>query len=240
MRIVRNSKPALGIIGKIKVGELVERNGTTFPSSLDYFRATSDMQQYVEIFNRLHPKKNVIPVVFGVDNDDFNINHRYEIRDHAGNVYSYGEGVNYFVSQKEGFKEFDNAFLIEKYGSVEVFLNRVEQFLTKGRYKAEWKEVLTLRVIIPNIPIFGAWELRTAAAKSSIDQILNNYDIAKEINGGSIRSVPFFLRVKKVKSNRVLDRQRMYPVISLDQLLTESARGCDLLSGGSELKMLGE
>lgn len=238
MRIIKNRAPKLGIIGKIKVGELIERNGKTFPSSLDYFRATSNVKEYSNIFDELYPKKNLLPIVFGLDDDDFNINHRYEIRDNSGNVYAYGDGSNYYISMKEGFKEFDESFLVSKYGSLQGFKVKIEEFLTKGRYKAEWREVLTLRFVIPNMPILGAWELRTAAAKSSIDQILGNYDTAKSINEGVIRGVPFFLRVQKVKSNRVLDRQRMYPVISLDQVLTNAARSSDLLSGGSDFKLL--
>ncbi len=240
MRIKKKGTPKLGIIGKIKVGEMVQKGNTSYPTSLDHFRATSNVNQYVEIFNRMHPKKNIIPVVFGTNDDEFNTNHRYEIRDSKGNLYAYGDGEDYYVSIKEGFKKFESDFILSKYGSLQVFLDKTEQFLTTGRVKAQWKEVLTLRFVIPNMPILGAWELRTMAAKSSIEQILGNYDLAKNINGGAIKGVPFFLRVQKVKSNRVLERQRIYPVISLDQVLTEQARASEFLSSGSDFKLIGE
>lgn len=238
MRIKREGTRRLGIIGKIKVGEIVERNGKRFPTSLDHFRATSNVAQYVTIFNDMYPNKNILPIVFGENDDDFNTNHRYEIRDSTGKIYAYGDGHDYYVSISEGFKKYENATLISKYGGVENFLTKTEQYLSTSKVTAQWKEVLTLRFVIPNMPILGAWELRTMACKSSIDQILGSYDLAKSVNGGNIKGVPFFLRVQKVKSNRVLQRQRMYPVISLDQILTEQARNSDLLSGGNDIKLI--
>jgi hypothetical protein len=238
MRIKKKGTRKLGIIGKIKVGEIIQKGNKSFPTSLDYFRATSGVAQYVDIFEREYKKANIIPVMFGTDDDEFNTNHRYEIRDSTGKIYSYGDGEDYFVSMSDGFKKFDNAYILSKYGSVQSFLDKTEQYLHSSKVKAVWKEVLTLRFVIPGMPILGAWELRTMAAKSSIDQILGNYDLAKNINGGSIKGVPFFLRVRKVKSNRVLDRQRVYPVIALDQVLTEQARASDLLSGGNDFKLI--
>jgi len=237
MRIKKQGTRKLGIIGKIKVGETIEKGGRKIPTSLDYFRATSNVAQYESIFTKMYPKNNLLPVVFGTDDDEFNTNHRYEIRDHTGKVYSFGDGEDYYVSSKEGFRKVESELIESKYGGLQSFLDKTEAYLSNSRVKAQWKEVLTLRFVIPGMPILGAWELRTMAAKSSIDQILGNYDLAKNINGGTIKGVPFFLRVQKVKSNRVLDYQRVYPVISLDQVLTEQARASELLSGGN-LKLI--
>jgi len=221
MRIKTERKPTLGIIGKIKVGELSEKG---YPISLDYFKATSDHQRYVDIFNQLYPKMNQLPICFSCNEDSFNISHVYEIRNNQGKLYSYGDGETFFVSMRKEFKIVTLATINEKYGGVEAFMNKTQEHLTNDRFQPKWNEVLTLRFIIAKVPILGVWELRTMAAKSSINQILDSYDMIKKINGESVAQVPFFLSVKKVKSSRVLDQSRVYPVISLDPLLPELAQ----------------
>lgn len=235
MRIKKNNSIKLGIIGKVKVGKLVEKGNKTFPVSLGHFRATSNVAQYEQMFNNLYQESSLLPIMFGENDDEFNINHVYEIRDSTGRVYSYGNGEDYFVSVKEGFKMFEKSCILSKYGTIEAFLNKSTSYLSTSRYKAQWMEVLTIRFVIPNMPILGAWELRTMASKSSIDQIIGSYDLAKNISGGEIKSVPFFLRVQKVKSNRVLDQNRVYPVISLDQVITNQVRESEYLNNGIKL-----
>jgi hypothetical protein len=221
MRIKKNRVNKLGTIGKIKVGELSEKG---YPTSLDHFRATSNQQRYVDIFNEIYGEANQIPICFCCDDDSFNTNHRFEIWNHQGKLYCYGDGEEFFVSMKDGFKIVPNEVINEKYGGSEAFMTKTQEYLSTDKRQAKWSEVLTLRFIIAKIPIFGVWELRTMAAKSSIDQILNSYDMIKEMNGGSVAQIPFFLNVKKVKSARVMEQARVYPVISLDPLLSNQAK----------------
>jgi len=222
MRIRKENKPKLGIIGKIKIGEKHPEKG--YPMSLDYFRAKADIKAIEGYFNNYYEKSSLLPVCFASDDDDYNTDHRYEIRDKGGKLYSYGDGFDFYVSMREGYKLYSNSDIQEKFGSVNSFKDKTKEYLTVGKHKAEWKEVLTLRFLLPKIPVLGVWELRTMASKSSIDQILSNYDLVKNVNGGSIARIPFILSVKKVKSQRVLERARCYPVISLDPILPDEIK----------------
>lgn len=237
-----NHQPTkIGIIGKIKIGEKHQTKG--YPMSLDYFKANASIKAIEGYFNSYYHKASIIPVCFASNDDDFNTDHRLEIRDKAGKLYAYGDNTTFFVSMQEGFRAYEQEEILEKFGSVQKFKDKAVAYLTTDKHKAHWKEVLTLRFIVPKIPVLGVWELRTCASKSSIDQILANYDLVKGINGGSIERIPFILSVKKVKSQRVLQTARQYPVLSLDPVLPDVVKDglTDMQAIDSiEIKTLGQ
>lgn len=224
MRIKNSRNRNIGIIGKIKVGDTIERKGKKIPCSLDYFRATSENSYALNSFERLYPKKSELLICFSGDNDDFNTDHRFEVRNNQGKVYCYGDGQDFYISNGKEMRLLEYDTIVSKYGSPALFMEKTEQYLSTDRYKAAFKEVLTLRFIIANIPIIGVWQLQTHAAKSSIDQILGNYDHIKNLNGGSLNQVPFLLGVKKVIGNSAMDFNRSYPVISLTPFAPELAQ----------------
>lgn len=223
MRIKNHRNRKIGIIGKIKVGETIEKDGRQIPKSLDYFKATSDNAFNVQCFDNLYPKKNCLPIWFAGDDDDFNSDHRFEIRNHQGKVYAYGDGFNFYVSNGKEMRYIDFDTISKKYGNPESFMQKTEAYLSTSRYQASFSEVLTLRFVIAQIPVMGVWQLQTKASKSSIDQILGNYDQIKSLNGGTLKNIPFFLNVKKVVGNTAMKYNRSYPVLSLTPFLSQEA-----------------
>ena len=206
MARIKRQKQEIGLprIGKIKVGELVERNGKTFPQSLDYFRATG---KYASHFHKVYgDKPNQITIVFVTDNLDVACDEEYHLRDKAGGLYGRGDGETFRIWNGE----------IEDYvtATTSDYPNLMDQAEKKSKSPQGWQAVLTLRFIIPTIPgVVGMWELQTKGERSSLPQIRDAFDFVRDW-AGTVVNIPFNLTVEKVKSQRPGSKSK-FPVIQL-------------------------
>lgn len=203
-RIVRVEKSyKVPVIGKIKCGEKAKNaQGTEYPRSLDYFRATGD---YAPMFHKVfgaQPKK--IEVIFLSNNIEDICNERYELRDSAGKLYGYGDGATFFVYDKEKDK------LVERIpNDPQEFMQKCEQQLGK-----KWQITLTINFLIPAIKgVFGTWQFVTKAEKSTIPTIVGTIDKVRDM-AGTIVNIPFDLIVDKVTSQKPGSKSS-YPVVKL-------------------------
>ena len=221
----RKPKPTLGLIGKVKIGETrISKNGNSYPTSLGYFRFTSDNEQYIQRLNQQYNKATSIEISFLNDDPAHCVNNFYEIRDYSGKLYAEGDGDSFTVVMNNGRrvakKTLTQQDIIDKYGSSMTFMEKIEAYLTKQakeagkRYTAKWKEVLKMRFAILGCGIMGEWELRTSGEASSIPNILGVLDVAIQANNSTLTGVVFDLSVKKVKSDKSGDNSQ-YSVISL-------------------------
>lgn len=207
MRIVTKSNTNLfGILGKVKVGELAEtQNGKQYPTSLDYFRFTSNEEMRVKRMQDMFgDKPTKLPITFHCNDTDSVCVQRYEIRDSAGKLVAYGNGVNFWESQKDGFVE--KAQLTPEQG---------ERYMAAlaANVKTKWSETLTLRFMVLQYPELGLWEFTTKGKDTSIGQIIAAFDAVQEM-AGRVKGIPFWLTVEKHKSNRA-NANRQYPVVNL-------------------------
>lgn len=206
-RIIReeqDSHSTLPVIGRIKVGEVVERNGKQYPTSLDYFKASG---KYASKFNEVYPNQpSKIQIVFASDEIESVCNEEYELRGKDGRLYGKGDG--------ETFKIWDNQS--EKYiqYTKEDNADLIKQAPKECRSPKGWQATLTLRFIIPKISgVMGVWQLTTKGAKSTIPQIIKAYDFVLH-HAGTVQMIPFDLEVEKVKSQKP-GSPSVFPVIKL-------------------------
>lgn len=207
-RIKRKEKPAnhspLPVIGKLKVGELVTRNGKTYPTTLDYFRATG---KYAEKFREQYGEKpSNIQIIFVSDDIGSICSERYELRDNKGALFAYGDGETFHIwSHKD--EEYHKVSIEEHPDVKEIALKRSKS--QKG-----WEVVLTIRFIIPKITgVAGMWQLSTKGKESSVPQIIESFDFVQE-QAGTVINIPFDLEVEKVKSQKP-GTKSVFPVIRL-------------------------
>ena len=197
MRIKRETevqKIELGRLGKIKVGELKESNGKTFPSSIDYFRFTSGQADRVERMRTLFgDKPTSVRITFHSDSIDDVCSNRFELRNGAGQLMAYGDGEKFKESVKEGW------------------VDRTKAEVSK--LKGVWQEILILKFIVLGFPEIGYWEFATKAKETTIPQVVSTFDLVLS-KFGRVTMVPFRLTVEKHKSNRA-NANRSYPVVNL-------------------------
>jgi len=202
----RNTAPVLGILGKVKVGDkATNQNGKEYPVSLDYFRFKSNEAMRVKRMDEMFGEKPTkIPVTFHCDDPDQVCIQRYEIRDSAGKLVAYGDGVNFWESHKEGFLQ-----------KPELTVQQGEKYMAElaKQTKTEWSETLTLRFMVLQYPELGLWEFTTKGKDTSIGQIIAAFDTVLE-SAGRVKGIPFWLTVEKHKSNRA-NANRQYPVVNL-------------------------
>ena len=221
----RTPKPTLGLVGKVKIGELkTSSSGKSYPSSLGHFRFTSDNQQYIQRLEAQYNKASSIEISF-LNNDPAHcVSNFYEFRDHQGKLYAEGDGDSFTIVMNNGRrvqkKHLTQEDIIEKYGSSISFMEKVEQHLNNEakkagkRFTCKAKEILKLRFAILGCGIMGEWELRTSGEASTIPNVLGVLDLTLEANGGVLTGVVFDLSVKRVKSDKSGDSSQ-YSVISL-------------------------
>lgn len=204
-RIKTKTTPqSLPIIGKLAIGEKHPEKG--YPMALDYFRPKASPDYCAMFYQRYGEKPNSLTVVFPSDDINSVCPQFYELRDKAGKRVATGDGITFQVATLQTDKTVKD---------VEVTPD------DPGKWRAEqaakcggvWKEVLVLRVMLPNFPVFGAWELRTSGDDSSIPQIIASIDAVIQ-SAGRLRLIPFDLSVKKVKSDKA-GSTSVYPVIQL-------------------------
>jgi hypothetical protein len=182
------------IIGKLKVGQKVQRDGKEFPSSTDYFICDS---KYKKMFEDAYgDKPNSIQINFISDDFRDSCNEYYECRDKDGRKSGYGDGETWFIydGDLEDYIETTNQDLIRKAG--------------------KWTIKLRLSFIVPKIRgVFGLFTFETKADKSSIPAIRNAFDNVFNM-AGTVINVPFDLNVQKVISQKPGSKYK-FPVVSL-------------------------
>jgi hypothetical protein len=193
---------AMPRLGMVKVGQkAISKNGKEYPQSTDYFIPEG---KYQDVFrDKLGDKPNLLPVVFTTDNDEVSCEERWEYRDNAGRLIASGDGDTFKVWDGN-----DYAILTK-----EQFPNIMQSVEKRYPSKSGWAVTLTLRFIIPMVPIFGHWWLTTKGNKSSIPQIIGAYDAIKQHRGTVIGTL-FDLSVAFAKSQKPGEQSR-YPVITL-------------------------
>lgn len=187
------------LVGKIKVGEKVERNGKTFPASLDYFRPTGI---YAPLFRETYGEKpEKLTIIFINDDPQYSCNEELIARDPKNGkliAKSYGTGDTHIVDPKTGdfYQEPDPA--------------KVQAIAPANT----WRVTLTLRFILPKLRgLIGCWVLETHGKKSSIQNLRDVFDTIL-YTAGTVKNIPFELSVKKVKSQKA-GENRLFPVIDL-------------------------
>jgi hypothetical protein len=193
------SKSQLPIIGKVKVGKKTTNSaGVLYPTSTDYFVATSDNPNFLSMFSEAYGEKpKALEIMFVSDNLYQSCHQRFECRDKSGRLTGYGDGVEIYIWDVK---------------AKEYLLQDAESSLVKQAGK--WDMVLTMRFLLTKIRgLYGVWEFSTKAEKSSIPQIIETFDLILD-RVGSVLSVPFELTVEKVVSNKpgVSDT---FPVVKL-------------------------
>lgn len=186
----------LPIIGKIKCGVKGER----YPKSVDYFIPQGKYEQSFR--NAFGDKPQTLPIVFIGDDADGQCEERYEYRDKSGSLYAYGDGDQFHVWNKSKF----DVFQVEEHPDI---MQRVhEKVGAKG-----WTITLTLRFLLPTIPVVGLWQLTTKGEASSIPNITGAFDQMIQFNG-TVKGVLWDLNVEFAKSQKP-DSSSRFPVISI-------------------------
>lgn len=196
----------LNVIGKIKIGEKVAAaNGKERPSALDYFRPHTS-PQYADLFRQAYgDKPNRLTITFISDNLSESCFNFYELRDGSGKVLAYGDGVTFKVATMQTDRVI---FLDFTPTDSDTWMNEQER-----KSGTKWREVLTLRFMLPEIPVLGYWEFRTHATDSTIPNIIGAVETMLKF-AGRIALIPFDLSVKIVNSNAAGSKSR-YPVVEL-------------------------
>lgn len=206
MRIKREvDSHKIGIIGKIKIGE---KSVKGYPKALDYFRFKSQFPRYEEQAREIYGKTpKQLKVTFASDDPNENCIQRMELRDSSGKLAAYTDLQTLWVANTAGYDKVSDE-RIEKGGGIEACMKALEK-----KYKGEFFECLYLRVMLLGFPVIGQWEIYTKGSKTSIQNIIDVYDMVQK-NAGRVQFVPFTINVDLVKSNRT-GVNRKYPVISL-------------------------
>lgn len=208
-RIYRTEAPGavleLPEIGRLKIGQKVQRNGKEFPTSTDYFIASG---KYAGLFTKAFgDRPNTVQIIFPDDSPELVCNERYEYRDNAGALVASGDGRVFKVWNGKRYEEF----------STERYPNIMEQITAKyptRRGAENWDIVLTLRFLVPAVRgVIGVWQLSTKGRASSVKNIRESFDGVQMLRGTVTQTV-FDLSVQFAKSNKPGDNSR-YPVLSL-------------------------
>ncbi len=205
-RIANRNKNALTICGKIKIGQKHETKG--YPQSLDYFRPTG---QFAAEFTKQYgeqPKK--ILIFFPNENA---LIQEYEL--HVGTVRrGVSDGLTVEVKPDEEFETnvFANTDKAETY-----MKNFMDEMNAKypAKHPAKWQLSCKMKFLLYELRgIMGLWQFETKGAASMVNQLANAFDNAISIFG-NITSLPFWLTVEKVKSNK-----KVFPVVSLNPAIS--------------------
>lgn len=192
-------KPRLPIIGKIKCGMKHPEKG--YPMSVDHFIPTG---RYAPLFQKhFGDKPKLLPVIFIEDGEAKQCEERYEYRDRSGSLYAYGDGEFFFVWNG---KEYE-MFLLEDHPDL---MERVHQ---KVQAPKPWSVTLTLRFVIPGLPVVGLWQFTTKGEASTIPNIVGSFDAILEHNG-TVKGILWDLSVAFAKSQKPGEKSR-YPVVDL-------------------------
>lgn len=192
----------LPVIGRIKVGEIVENGAKSYPRSLDYFKATGKYaSKFYEVFE---DKPNKIEIIFVSDDIRSVCEEKYELRGSDGRLHGEGDGITFEIWDGEKYVSYP------KEGNE----SRIKEASKNCGSRKGWEATLTLRFIIPKISgVMGVWQLVTKGAASSIPGIINAFDTVLH-HAGTVQMIPFDLQVEMVKSQKPGKASR-FPVIKL-------------------------
>lgn len=208
-RIYRTDAPGavleLPEIGRLKIGQKVQKNGKEFPVSTDYFIPAG---KYAGLFTKAFgDRPNTVQIIFPDDSPELVCNERYEYRDNAGALVASGDGRVFKVWNGKRYEEFS----AEKHPDL---MERVTAKWPTRRGAENWDIVLTLRFLVPAVRgVIGVWQLSTKGRASSVKNIRESFDGVQMLRGTVTQTV-FDLSVQFAKSNKPGDNSR-YPVLSL-------------------------
>lgn len=225
----RGVRPDFPIVGRVSVGELIETaSGKKYPTSRDYFRITPTLpamsaqvdaycQTVKQYFNL--EKLNQLPIIFTSDNIAEISPNYLELRDSAGKTLYRTDNVTVWQAQPRT-NEHKAEWVAKSVAEIEEKMPFAEWKKARAeKSNARWVERLILRFQLVNFPTFGCFEFQTAGAESTIPQILKVLDATLETLG-TLQNTPFFLTVKKVKSDKAGDTS-CYPVVSMHPIPNE-------------------
>jgi len=204
-KIMNTSRPST--VGKIKIGELVERKRSdgskyTMPISNDFFIAKSENLTYVEMYNDLIGKTSNLTITFESDKLNECCFERIVYRDGSGKNIAYGDGEIFNVWSK----------LEKKY--IQTNISAID---LKKQLNLDGKVEFTLIFKIMELQgFFGLWEFNSRGVQTSIKNITDVFDkmvLFAFDNDIEFTKIPFHLSVKKHTSNNLSNSS--YPVVSL-------------------------
>lgn len=188
------------IIGRIKVGEKVKRDGIEFPVSNDYFSADGN---YKHIFEKKFSGSKRLDITFISNDIGECCTEQMELRK-GPKLYAKGDGETFEVWDKS-IQKYVLRNTIEEPGLIEEIEKECQN---------KFEEVLTLYFLILGInEVFGVWKFSTKGKESSIPSIRSSFDLTLE-HAGKIKFMPFTLSVEKVKSQKP-DSKNLFPVVTL-------------------------
>jgi len=220
MRVKKKETPEnkaagkIGVGGKIKVGEIIKTPSGDRPTSLDYFRATSENADYVAAFHTGCGEKPKNLSIMFTSNEA--CQEWMELRDKAGKMFAKSDGETVWRIAQVG-NTIKTDFVIvtpaeaDKFGGYQGLCDALAARAGAG---CVWKHKCSLEFIIIDVKnILTQWRFETAGSKSSVDSIVNAFDAIKGMLG-TVKGLVFDLAVKKVKSDKAGDKS-FYPVVSL-------------------------
>lgn len=219
----------LPIIGKIKVGM---KSAKGYPMSVDYFIPSG---KYAALFAKAYGEKpQTIQIVFPDDDPSKVCNERYEYRNDEGKLVAEGDGETFKMWTGREYKEY----------SATEYPDIMERIAAKHPNKAVrdghdgWRVRLTMRFFIPMVRgIGGVWEFETNGTASTIPQIRDAFDMAKE-QRGSCTGMIWDMTVKFATSQKPGDKSR-YPVVSI--VLNHSEENIKKVKEAADaIKLLGQ
>lgn len=205
-RIDGNNSYRPNILGYIRAGEMTEDKQA---KGNNHFRMDSELDDIVaRFYSQFSKEPNDIPVYFPYtdDPDDFTRVRTRIYQWEAWNekrLHGYGDGETNMVWSAAS-KQYEKA--------------------VKGSPLFEtiphkwWKEYLTLRFHIPNMPA-GWYGFKTSGDKSSIPHILNFLTI-EELEMGGYDNMLFYLTVKRSKQSTTPGSKAVYSVVKLRSAYT--------------------
>ncbi|RRB06560.1 recombination directionality factor [Larkinella rosea] len=213
---IQSDKPqppqsALTELGRIAVGEKVERSGQVVPSSIDSFRIRGD---HAETVHKIYGETiTELPILFYSDQEELVCNERLEIRTADGKLFGYGDNQTFHIWNDE-LKKYAVTTTERRPQIMDETVAFVQKNLPPGKAKLiRWLPVLTLRFVIRDIPLLGYWQFSTRAVQTTIPNLRNKFDEYKKLFG-SVQYLPFLLKVKKVKTNKP-GMVYQYPIVDL-------------------------
>lgn len=182
-------------IGLIKVGYKDER-GT--PHSADYFIPQGEhASEFTQAFGE---KPSKIMIVFPSNDREEVCNESLECwgtkaTGDAGKRLAYGDRETFMLwnHDKGQYIQTARANMPAKLG--------------------KWSHCLTLRVLLPDMPMIGYWQLTTSASESSIPAIAGMFDWMMH-HAGTVAGIPWDMQVKFHTSKKPGSTSR-YPVIMI-------------------------
>lgn len=216
-------------IGRLSVGDRATKqkgNRTIeFPVGLDYFRLRTDDEKVRKAWLETYGEKpSNLRVSFFSDDLSKVCNQYLELR--YGRVkFAWGDGETFHVWNPQT-RESEIRVLPSADALDQTMRDIREEALSFAKTKreerlvGEWSQVLNLKVWLPDFPILGEFRLTTKGESSSIQNVINGFDLIQE-QVGTVVQFPFDLSVKLHKADTMSRSQ--YPVIDLKPMISKES-----------------